>query len=242
MRLCSVRLAALVVETVPIGIAFLTALLLAHEGALAEPRWQLSQSPAVRLSVRDFDGTLGQYSAMFVVKDAAGKEYRVHRTVAAGGHSAHVHFPEDFSIGSARVGRHQWVCLVGGRVVAGGAFEYLDREAVKVDHNAMHGPRAAAQTTAIHGQRDARIAKAQADVRAILNAVSIYGAHMGRIPATLAELTQVVRNAQGATAGPFLQAVPSPPPGWSGYIYSPNPETGMFSIVAAGDGTAVKVP
>src|SRR5216117_551701 len=53
-------------------------------------------------------------------------------------------------------------------------------------------------------QARARIAKAQADSRALASAVSIYGAHMGNIPAALTDLTVAVSNPQGQTAGPFM--------------------------------------
>src|SRR5712664_42598 len=54
-------------------------------------------------------------------------------------------------------------------------------------------------------QQRARIAKAQADSRALASAVSIYGAHMGVIPTTaqgLAALTSPVTTGQGQVAGP----------------------------------------
>src|SRR5438477_5701634 len=46
-------------------------------------------------------------------------------------------------------------------------------------------------------QARARIAKAQADARALASAVSIYAAHMGNLPAALTDLTVAVSNAQG---------------------------------------------
>src|SRR6185312_3447636 len=53
-------------------------------------------------------------------------------------------------------------------------------------------------------QQRARIAKAQADARALVSAVSIYGAHMGAVPTALTQLTSAVTNAQGQVAGPFM--------------------------------------
>src|SRR3989338_11202063 len=57
-------------------------------------------------------------------------------------------------------------------------------------------------------QARARIAKAQADTRALASAVSIYSAHMGNVPGSLALLTATAPNSQGPTAGPL----PAPPP------------------------------
>ncbi|HYB69412.1 MAG TPA: prepilin-type N-terminal cleavage/methylation domain-containing protein [Candidatus Bathyarchaeia archaeon] len=91
-------------------------------------------------------------------------------------------------------------------------------------------------------QARARLAKAQADSRTLASAVSIYGAHMGQIPATLSQLTVVSTNAQGLTAGPFMSSVPVPPGGWAGYAYTPNVASGTYTITTSGDGTSVNLP
>ena len=51
-------------------------------------------------------------------------------------------------------------------------------------------------------QARARLAKAQADARALASAVSIYSAHMGTLPTALTDLTSVVTNSQGQAGGP----------------------------------------
>src|ERR1700731_5467533 len=66
-------------------------------------------------------------------------------------------------------------------------------------------------------QARARLAKAQADARALASAVSIYSAHVGSLPGALTALTSVVTNAQGQPGGPFLASVPSGPAGWGAY-------------------------
>lgn len=91
-------------------------------------------------------------------------------------------------------------------------------------------------------QQRARIAKAQADARALLSAASIYGAHMGFVPAALTDLTTPVTNAQNQVAGPFMASVPAPPSGWSAYDYQANTAAGVFTISATGDNTTVRVP
>src|SRR3990172_7914770 len=66
-------------------------------------------------------------------------------------------------------------------------------------------------------QARARIAKAQADTRALASAVSIYSAHMGNVP--------------------------SSPGGWSPpYSYAPNTSAGTFVISATGDGATASAP
>src|SRR5436305_14585718 len=66
-------------------------------------------------------------------------------------------------------------------------------------------------------QQRARIAKAQADARALASAVSIYGAPMGTIPTALTQLTSQVTNGQGQFAGPFMSTVPAPASGCASY-------------------------
>jgi len=92
-------------------------------------------------------------------------------------------------------------------------------------------------------QQRARIAKAQADARALASAASIYGAHMGVIPTALNQLTSQVTNGQGQVAGPFMASVPTPPSGWSTpYNYNATTSSGVFSISASGDSTTVSLP
>ena len=91
-------------------------------------------------------------------------------------------------------------------------------------------------------QARARIAKAQADARAIASAVSMYSAHMGSLPPSgqLTWLTEVATNGLRQTAGPFLNSVPAVPPGWDTYSYVVSGDT--FTITAIGDQTTVRVP
>ena len=92
-------------------------------------------------------------------------------------------------------------------------------------------------------QARARLAKAQADARALASAVSIYAAHMGNIPTALSQLTTVASNSLGQTAGPFMATIPSGPTGWStSYSYSADTAAGTFTITNSGDGTSISVP
>ena len=91
-------------------------------------------------------------------------------------------------------------------------------------------------------QPRARIAKAQADARALTSAASIYGAHMGTVPTALTQLTVAVTNAQNQAAGPFMASVPAAPSGWSAYSYAADTSTGVFTVSATGDNATVIVP
>ena len=91
-------------------------------------------------------------------------------------------------------------------------------------------------------QQRARIAKAQADVRAIASAVSMWGAQMGTIPSTISLVTVSSSNAQGQTSGAFLAAIPATPSGWSGSYAYTSAADGTFTVSATGDGTTARVP
>jgi type II secretion system protein G len=90
-------------------------------------------------------------------------------------------------------------------------------------------------------QARARLAKAQADARALASAVSIYSAHMGTLPAALTALSTVVTNSLGQSGGPFMSSVPSGPAGWGAYAYT-STASGTFTITNSGDSTSVSVP
>jgi type II secretion system protein G len=93
-------------------------------------------------------------------------------------------------------------------------------------------------------QARARIAKAQADARALASAVSIYAAHMGTLPAAgnLTALTVSVSNQQTQWAGPFMAQIPQPPANWSSYTYAADTALGTFNISATGDNVTVSLP
>jgi type II secretion system protein G len=97
-------------------------------------------------------------------------------------------------------------------------------------------------------QARARIAKAQADVRTVGSAISIYAAHTGTLPtaANLATALTTASTVAGVTAGPFIGNLPTPPSGggWpAAYTYAPDVApggaalVGSFVFCAAGDGS-----
>ncbi len=92
-------------------------------------------------------------------------------------------------------------------------------------------------------QQRARMAKAQADARALASAISIFSAHMGALPGTLAALTSAAVNGAGQSAGPFMSSVPAPPATWSAYAYTSS-TAGTFSVSSssAGDAATVTLP
>jgi general secretion pathway protein G len=88
-------------------------------------------------------------------------------------------------------------------------------------------------------ERSARISKAQADSRTLGSAVGAYLAAVGSLPPTLAALTAATSGG-GTPAGPFIGAVPAPPPGWSSSYSYATSAGGRFLVCAAGDGTTAR--
>ena len=91
-----------------------------------------------------------------------------------------------------------------------------------------------------------RIEKAQSDLAMLARAVMTYKAHMGTLPAGLADLTATATNRLNWSAGPFMPLIPVPPrggtPAWgAAYTYTSS-TAGTFSISASGDGTTITVP
>jgi hypothetical protein len=79
-----------------------------------------------------------------------------------------------------------------------------------------------------------------ADTRAIASAVSLYAAHMGRLPASLEALTDDAVNDRGENAGSFLGAVPAPPAGSPPYRYEARAD-GTFRVVGESHGEVIEV-
>ncbi len=116
---------------------------------------------------------------------------------------------------------------------------------------------AMALTLFANTQSRARTAKAQADTRTLASALTMYMGHCGAYPPSGAEaagglcngsglssLTVPQTNAGGGTLGPFLNAVPTQPLGWTPYTagYVANVGNGTFLITTSGDGVVVTAP
>ena len=115
-------------------------------------------------------------------------------------------------------------------------------------------------------QSRARIAKAQADTRAIAGMLAAYAIHCGNLPPSggtvaggacngqgLAALTVAQVNPLGAAAGPFIAPLPTVPTGWSftveagvqTYTYvtpAPGLPAGTFQVSSTGDGFTASSP
>jgi prepilin-type N-terminal cleavage/methylation domain-containing protein len=89
-------------------------------------------------------------------------------------------------------------------------------------------------------QSRSRMAKAQTDTQTMASAVGAFQAHMGQMPAALAELSLAQTNVTGQVAGPFMAADAIPPAGWT-YSYASGGPTG-YTITATGDNTTITRP
>jgi type II secretion system protein G len=89
-------------------------------------------------------------------------------------------------------------------------------------------------------QSRARIAKASADARTLVSAVSMYSATLGTLPAALTNLTAAT-TINGVSGGPFMKSVPAEPAGWTAYSYTAGTD-GTYTVSASGDSTTVTLP
>ncbi len=89
-------------------------------------------------------------------------------------------------------------------------------------------------------QQRARIAKAQADARTLVSAISMYTATFGTLPAALSGVAAAT-TINGVSGGPFMKSVPNSPTGWTAYSYT-SATDGTFTVSASGDNTAVSSP
>jgi len=86
----------------------------------------------------------------------------------------------------------------------------------------------------------ARATKAQADVQAIAGAVGTFRASCGSLPESLEALTTQT-TVSGAPCGPVLGSIPTPPTGWSAYVYTRQSET-AFTVTSTSGARTVSAP
>src|SRR2546430_15695841 len=81
-----------------------------------------------------------------------------------------------------------------------------------------------------------RIAKAQADIRSLVTAVSMYQSHMSTYPIALGNLTAVATNPAGITAGRLMGSLPTPPATAWGPADAPAPHAHRSPPIPAAPG------
>jgi hypothetical protein len=87
----------------------------------------------------------------------------------------------------------------------------------------------------------ARTTKARSDAQAIATAVNTYRASCGgTLPESLEALTTQT-TVSGAPCGPMLGSIPTPPPGWSAYVYARQGDT-SFTVTSSSGAQTVSAP
>ncbi|MEX2223616.1 MAG: hypothetical protein WEG40_17645 [Candidatus Rokuibacteriota bacterium] len=87
----------------------------------------------------------------------------------------------------------------------------------------------------------ARATRVRADAQVIATAVNTYRVTCGGVlPESLEALTTQT-TVSGAPCGPVLASIPSPPPGWSAYVYTRRGDH-EFTVASSGGGVTVTAP
>ena len=87
----------------------------------------------------------------------------------------------------------------------------------------------------------ARTTKARSDAQAIAAAVNAYRASCGGgLPEALEALTTQT-TVGGAPCGPMLGSIPTPPPGWSAYVYARQGDS-SFTVSSSSGAQTVSAP
>jgi hypothetical protein len=107
------------------ALVFVLALGAVAPGAAGgQVHWQWSESPSVRIGVRDKNDDLHGYEATFVVTaERTGKRWQ-QKVKVEGDNFGYLNFPADFAAydWATHATRFNWTCTVGGQVVVRGRF------------------------------------------------------------------------------------------------------------------------
>ncbi len=100
---------------------------LSRQGAMSGPSsnaiWQYSVEPVVKLGIRNKEGrSSDRFTVVCVVNAPDDKQYGAQKNVV-GDNWGDMLFPDDFRT-SAKPGPYTWKCLVNGKEVADGGFEF----------------------------------------------------------------------------------------------------------------------
>jgi hypothetical protein len=92
-----------------------------------------SQAAIIKLGVWEKFGTPRNYTATFLVTGPNGKEYNASKRVRDDDSWVYTEFPEEFHGGIpsySTLGNYDWKCVVDGRVVAHGRFQWGGSRAI----------------------------------------------------------------------------------------------------------------
>lgn len=83
-----------------------------------------------------------------------------------------------------------------------------------------------------HAQTAAELAQVKEGVRSIADGVEAFRAHVGWLPGSLVALIQPMVGSNGKMLPPYMSVIPSPPSGWSAFVYAANLADGTFMVYA----------
>lgn len=105
--------------------------------------WQWSESPSVRIGVRDKNDDLHGYEATFVVtSERTGKRWE-QKVKVEGDNFGYLNFPDEFAAfdWATHATRFKWTCTVGGKVVVKGRFVLATTGELEEDEKHAAPPR-----------------------------------------------------------------------------------------------------
>ncbi len=85
--------------------------------------WEQTQSISVKLSIKGREWQSQSFDATYIINGPTGVESSSERRLEKDQFKV-LYFPEDFGL-RALPGKYKWRCVVGGKVIAGGEFEYM---------------------------------------------------------------------------------------------------------------------
>lgn len=127
------------------AVLFALTLAASAPGAAARQiQWQWSESPSVRVGVRDKNDDLHGYEATFVVTaERTGRRWE-QKIKVEGDNFGYLNFPNDFAAfdWATHASRFNWTCTVGGKVVVRGRFVLATTTEIEEDEKRAAPPRA----------------------------------------------------------------------------------------------------
>jgi hypothetical protein len=106
------------------AVLFVVTFAAAGAAATQQVQWQWSESPSVRIGVRDKNDDLHGYDATFIVTaERTGKSWQ-RKVRVEGDNFGYLNFPDDFAAfdWATHATRFKWTCSVNGKVVTRGRF------------------------------------------------------------------------------------------------------------------------
>ncbi len=126
-----------------LAVLFVTALSAPGGSAAGQVHWQWSESPSVRVGVRDKNDDLNGYEATFVVtSERTGKRWE-RKIKVEGDHFGYLNIPDEFSAfdWATHAPRFRWACTVGGKVVVRGRFMLATTDELESEEKRPAPPR-----------------------------------------------------------------------------------------------------